>query len=107
MSTATIVLKLKNLFSTYGCPYKLRTDSAKYFSGAEFKEFCAKYDIEHCMSSSYFSQSNGQAESAVKIAKRCLMQDDPFEALMLYRTTPLAATGYSPARLMLGREIRT
>ena len=53
------------------------------------------------------SQSNGANEAAVKIAKKCLKQEDPFLALMMHRSTPHSATGVSPAELLYGRKLRT
>ena len=107
LTSRTIILKLKSLFATHGIPYTARTDGAKYFTSKEFNQFSAQFDFTHVTSSPHFPQSNGQAESAVKIAKRCLKQPDPFIALMLYRATPHTATGKSPAQLFLGRQIRT
>ena len=55
----------------------------------------------------YFSQGNGCAERAVRVAKRLFKQADPLAALMAYRTTPLESTGYSPSQLLMGRDIKT
>lgn len=53
------------------------------------------------------TQANGEAESAVKTAKKILQQDDVFVAFMAYRSTPISATGVTPAELIMGRRMRT
>ena len=106
-TSATVILKLKSLFAHYGIPLVLRSDGGRQFTSFEFVQFANEHGFTHNVSSPYHSQSNGMAESAVKIAKSCLKQADPATALMMYRATPHSATGQSPARLMFGRDIRT
>lgn len=105
-SCEAIIPKLRALFSTFGNPDEIVSDNSP-FNSVRFDEFCTSMDIFHDTSSPRHPQSNGQAESAVKSAKRIMEQDDPMAALQAYRASPISATGYSPAELMLGRKIRT
>lgn len=105
--TATIIERLNSLFARYGIPDVLTTDNGPCFASYEFRRYAEFHGFSHSTSSPYWAPSNGAAERAVGIAKRILRQDNIFQALTAYRTTPHTATGVSPARLFLGRELNT
>ena len=103
-----VITAMKSSFSKYGIPELLITDNGPQYACNEFKEFTEKYDFKHTTSSPHFPQSNGQAERTVQTVKQLLSKsDDPFLALLVYRATPLPWCGYSPAQLLMGRNIRT
>lgn len=54
----------------------------------------------------YYPQVNGEAEIAVKTAKK-ILKDDVFVALMAYWSTPILRSGVIPAKLIMGRRMRT
>lgn len=106
--TALVVIgKMMNVFAHHGIPEVLVTDNGRQFISSEFKEFAKKWQFRHVTSSPYFPQSNGEAERAVREAKKILSQKDPFLALLAYRATPTTPTGVSPAQLLMGRCLRT
>ena len=103
-----VITATKSVFSRYGVPELLMTDNGPQYVCAAFRQFAEEYNFEHTTSSPHFPQSNGQAERAVQTVKRILSRsEDPFLALMTYRATPLPWCGYSPAQLLMGRNIRT
>ena len=106
-TSAAIVSAMKNVFSRFGVPAVIRSDNGGCFIGEQFRLFAKENCIKLVTSSPRYPQSNGLAESAVKIVKRLWSKcDDRAAALLAYRTAPLS-TGYSPSDLMLGRSVRT
>ena len=77
------------------------------YSATLFKEFVNLYGFTHATSSPLFPQANGAAERAVRTIKDLLNKsDDPYLAILAYRSTPLE-NGYSPAELLMGQKLRT
>ena len=95
------------MFAIWGIPEEVISDNGTLFRSLQFDEFKARYRFKHTTSSPHHSQANGTAESGVRIAKRILKQEDPLLALMVYKATPIPATGKTPSELIMGRLIRT
>ena len=77
------------------------------FSTHDFKKFADHYEFTYTTSSPRYPQCNGEAERAMLTVKGLQKNtDDPYLALMSYRSTPLSS-GYSPAEQLMGRRIRT
>ena len=106
-SSTSTINRLRGLFARFGIPEILRTDGGPQFTSHAFAEFSKAYDFKHIMSSPHNPRSNGAVERAVQTAKRLIKQPDPTLAILAYRNTPLEVTGQSPARLLMGRSLRT
>ena len=64
-------------------------------------------DFIHCTSSPRYPHNHGKAERTVQNVQSMLKKSvDPYGALLAYRTTSLEC-GYSPAQLLMGRQLRT
>ena len=106
------ITKLKAHFARYGIPLQIVSDSGSQFVSQEFKQFTHDWGINHITSSPLHHQSNGKAESAVKIIKNMMTkanQDgtDQYEALLELRNTPRQDTNLSPASMMFSIRPRT
>ena len=110
-SSNSIIKHMKSIFGRHGIPYTLMSDNGPQFACAEFKNFADYYGLDHVTSSPYYAQSNGKSEKGFQIVKRmwkkCLEEhSDPYLALLAYRAAPLQS-GQSPAKLLIGRPLRT
>lgn len=107
ITSESVIKALKTMFSRHGIPSVLRSDNGTQFTSYEFKEFARDYGFKWISSSPEYQQSNGQAESAVKLLKRILKRnpEDIDLALLTYRNTVMNC-GASPAQLMFGRTLR-
>ncbi|XP_068756228.1 uncharacterized protein [Montipora capricornis] len=110
-ATETIALLLKQ-FPRRGLPDEIVTDCGKNFYSKEFSQFCQRKQIKHTKSSPHHHQSNGKAESAVKIAKAILRKTEnsdtfnPYEALLDQHNTPTVDMTTSPAQRFLHRRLK-
>ena len=109
-TTSAITKELLKIFTQFGFAEVIRSDNGPQFR-QEFDSFCKKHGIVHETSSPYFPQSNGHAESGVKICKQLLQKQDHhwdnfLLALLEWRNTP-KPDGISPAQMMFGRRQRT
>ena len=103
-SSEAVINKLRKIFATHGVPETIISDNGPQFKFQEFESFAREYDFIHITSSPHFQQANGQAESAVKVAKKMLKQPSLDMALLNYRSTVHSATGVSPAAALMGQS---
>lgn len=116
-ATAADVIKvLESLFDRFGLPDTVTTDNGPQFTGHEFGQYLESMGIYHAKTSYYHPEANGGVErwnrvfkDGIKtgIADGLSFREAARKIVARYRTTPHAATGVSPAELMLGRRVRT
>ena len=109
-SSSKIISILDTWFQLFGFPQTIRSDGGPQYR-SEFTDYCKSKNIKHEVSSPYNPQSNGLAESAVKIAKhlliKCSESKENFQAaLSFWRNVP-KESGFSPAALFFGRQQQT
>lgn len=106
-SSSRVISVLKELFSTHGIPDIIVSDNGPQFSSDAFRLFTTEYDFIHVTSSPKYPRANGEVERAVRTVKALLRKnEDPYPALLAYRSTPLQ-NGFSPSELLMGRRLRT
>lgn len=115
-ATSTITI-LDELFTSYGCPITVVSDNGRQFVSEEFTNFLRESGVKyHKLTAAYHPSTNGQAERYVQTVKDALhamkstkgsLKRDLNVFLRQYRRAPHTTTGMSPARLFLGRELRT
>ena len=107
-TSKAIIDALKSVFCRYGIPETVRSDNGPQYSSSEFATFARECNFHHVTSSPLFPQSNGQVERAIQTAKKLLKRsDDPYMALLAYRSTPMPWCNLSPAELLMGRRLRS
>ena len=107
MTSQNIVQHLQSIFACHGIPETVVSDNGPQYSAALFKSFSEQYGFTHVTSSPKYPQANSAAERAVRTVKGLLNKsDDPYIAMLVYRSIPLE-NGYSPAELLMGRQLRT
>ena len=74
----------------------------------KMKKFTDTYGFTLLMSSPHYPQSNQLAKHTLQTIKE-LLQDspDPYLALLSFKATPILWCSFSPAELLMGRQLRT
>ena len=111
-SAKMVTRKLKAHFAHCGCPETVVSDNGPQYVSVEFTTFSKEWDFEHTPSSPGNSRSNGQAESALKMAKKLLRKamdtkSDVQLAILDHCNTPSQSHDMSPAQRLLNRRTRT
>ncbi|XP_060064941.1 uncharacterized protein LOC132545285 [Ylistrum balloti] len=100
---------------TFGCPLTVHTDQGKNFDGNLFKAFCSILQITKTRTTPYHPSSNGKVERcnrSILQMIRCYIEGkvqhwdrDLPSLVMALHATENRSTGFTPNRLMLGREV--
>ncbi|XP_062714983.1 uncharacterized protein LOC134291358 [Aedes albopictus] len=116
MTTETTIRFCREFFSTYGLPSVFVSDNGPQFTSADFANFLKMNGIVHKLSSPYHPATNGQAEWFIQTMKsklkslncnRSEVHGEICSILLSYRKMIHPATGYSPAMIVFGRQIRS
>ena len=86
------------------------SDNGPQFVSQAMKEFATSYGFSLVTSSPHYPQSNGLAERTIQTVKGLLSNvnsPDPYLALLSFRATPILWCSFSPAQLLIGRQIKT
>ena len=113
----TVARKLVDEFFTrFGMPNELHSDQGRNFESAVFKECCSLMGVRKTRTTALHPESDGMVERfnatlGQQLAKFCRDNQACWDEklplmLMAYRSAEHEATGYTPARLMSGRELR-
>ena len=102
---------MKEVFSEYGIPRIVMYDNGLQFASKEFQDFSEKYGFIQKTSSPRYPKSNGLVERMVQTVKQTMkkcnaVKEDPYMAMLIYRTTPLTNSIPAPAELLNGRKYR-
>ncbi len=112
LTADTVITRCKVQFARYGQPDQVITDNGPQFACELFRKFAGQWGFVHVTSSTQHPQSNGKAESAVKIVKSLCKRakyngSDPWLAILHWRNTPTEGLDSSPAQRLMSRRLRT
>ena len=111
-NSAKVIHILEEWFCDHCTPEVLCTDNGSQYASAAFENCSIQWGFIHETSSLHYSQSNGFAESCVKIVKHTLQHakysgTNPRIALQHLKATPVDAKLPSPSQMLYNCKIHT
>ncbi|XP_055901924.1 uncharacterized protein K02A2.6-like [Eupeodes corollae] len=119
MTSIFTINKLRDVFCRFGLVDTLVSDNGRQFISLDFQQFLANNGIKHILTAPGHPATNGQAENFVKTLKKSLqaiLNDTGGGSknmdlilnrfLFDYRCAKHCTTGESPAKLLLGKELK-
>lgn len=107
---------IDNFFSRFGVPFELHSDQGRNFESKVFQECCQILDIRKTRTTPMHPQSDGMVEKfnwtlGQELAKFSSQSQDNWDEqlpilLMAYRSAEHEVTDQSPAKMMMGHELR-
>ena len=110
-----ITNKLNKTFSTHGFLYEIVTDNAPNLTSVEITDFCKHYGIYHHKATPYWPKGNSEIERFYRTLGKAIKsinaegkdwRKEIFYFIFQYRATPHWTTKETPAKLLMGRELR-
>ena len=108
---------LQQWVSRFGTPSEIHTDQGAEFESAVFRHMCTMLGVQKTRSSPYHPEGNGAVERVNRTLKALLRahsEKDRQEwdqtlplCLWAYRSAIHHTTGHSPAKMLMGRELRS
>ena len=114
-SEKCVIPKLEKIFSTHGIPVIMKSDNGPPFNGSKMKEFAKQSGYTQRIITPW-PRANEQCERFMRNLNKVIQaahiegiswQQEVFNFVRNYRASPDATTGIPPAKLLMGRNIRT
>lgn len=115
-ATTVARVLVDNFFTRFGMPNELHSDQGRNFESTVFRESCKLLGIRKTRTTPLHPESDGMVERfnrtlGQELAKFCKEGQEEWDEklpalLMAYRSAEHETTGYTPAQMMTGREMR-
>jgi hypothetical protein len=115
-SSEKVISFFDTVFSRFGLPEAVRTDSGPQFASSELQSYLNAAGIKWVSTTPLWPQANGAVErvnrtllKVLRIAhtNRLNLDTELRKFLVSYRSTPHSSTGFAPFTLLFGRDMHT